>query len=109
MENSTTFFKDQVNLGDLIEYNKDSIVSRTLYQEKGGTITLFFFFLGQKVSEHSAPFDAMLYVLEGNLYFTIEKASHELTTGEFIGVSAGETHGLNAISPTKILLVMMKK
>lgn len=95
-------------LSEMIEYQSGSIVSRTLVEKPGGTVTLFAFDAGQGLSEHTAPFDALLQVLDGELVARVSGHEYSLAAGELIIMPAGEPHALKAIARVKILLTMIK-
>ena len=96
------------NLANLIAYQEGSVVSRTLIDKKAGTVTLFAFDEGQGLSEHTAPFDAMVYVLEGSVEVTIAGKPVLLGAGEMTVMPANKTHALAAKSRFKMLLTMIK-
>ncbi len=91
-----------------VEYQKDAVVSRTLLDTKAGTVTLFAFDAGQGLSEHTAPFDAMVQVLDGETEVTIHGETIMVKQGEMIVMPAGKPHALRAIKRFKMLLVMIK-
>ncbi len=95
-------------LGDLVGYQDGAVVSRTLIDEDTGTVTLFAFDEGEGLSEHTAPYDAMVYVLEGSASITIAGKSFDLREGEMIIMPAGEPHSVKSISRLKMLLVMIR-
>jgi quercetin dioxygenase-like cupin family protein len=97
-----------MKLADMVDYQDSSVVSRTLIDKKTGTITLFSFAEGQGLSEHTAPFDAMVYLLDGNAEITISGKSFHLMTGEMIIMPAGKPHALKAIKQFKMMLVMVR-
>jgi len=96
------------NLTDLISYQEGSVVSRTLIDKKTGTVTLFAFDENQGLSEHTAPFDAMLYVLEGEVAVTVAGNFLSLKQGEATLLPANQPHALAAKTPFKMLLTMIK-
>jgi quercetin dioxygenase-like cupin family protein len=96
------------SLEGLVQVQPDAIVSRTLIDRKAGTVTLFAFDAGQSLSEHTAPFDALVLSLEGEAEVTISGASSCLRKGEMIVLPANEPHSLQARSPFKMLLVMIR-
>jgi quercetin dioxygenase-like cupin family protein len=99
----------QVNrLSDMVEYQAGAVVSRTLIDKKTGTLTLFSFDAGQGLSEHTAPFDALVYLLDGEAEVTISGKPFRLQTGEMIIMPAGEPHALKAIKRFKMMLVMVR-
>jgi len=93
---------------DLVAYQSGSIVSRTLIDRPTGTVTLFAFDAGQELSEHTTPFDAMVYLLDGQMEITISGEPLELTAGQTVIMPAGEPHALKAEAPSKMLLVMVR-
>lgn len=99
----------QVNrLVDMINYQTGSVVSRTLIDHKTGTVTLFAFDKGQGLSEHTAPYDAMVNVLEGRVKITISGKPYELSEGEMIIMPANEPHALEGIEQFKMMLTMIR-
>ncbi len=95
-------------LEDLIEYQEGSVVSRTLIDKKAGTITLFAFDEGQGLSEHTAPYDAMVFVLEGEVTVAIAGEPVELKRGEMTIMPANKPHALAAKTRFKMMLTMIK-
>lgn len=93
---------------ELIDYQEGSIVSRTIIDKKTGTVTLFAFDQNQGLSEHTVPFDALVYVLEGEVNITISGKPLKLTQGEMTIMPANEPHALTAITRFKMLLTMIK-
>ncbi len=96
------------NLQDLIEYQEGAVVSRTIIDKTAGTVTLFAFDENQGLSEHTAPYDAMVYVLEGEVEVTISGKSVALKKGEMTIMPANEPHALTAKTKFKMLLTMIK-
>jgi quercetin dioxygenase-like cupin family protein len=97
-----------VALLDWIAYQEGAVVSRTLVQREKGTITLFAFDAGQGLSEHTAPFDALVHVLEGEAEITISGRPLRARAGELVLMPASEPHALRAISRFKMLLTMIR-
>jgi len=95
-------------LAELIDYQTGAVVSRTLIKKPTGTVTLFAFDTGEGLSEHSAPFDAMVWVLDGKAEITIAGKPHRLTAGEMIVMPANQPHALKAVERFKMLLVMIR-
>lgn len=95
-------------LADLIEYQDDSVVSRTLIDKEAGTVTLFAFDEGQGLSEHTAPYDAMVHVIEGDVKVTISGKTIIVKQGEVIIMPANQPHALSSIIRFKMLLTMIK-
>jgi len=97
------------SLDGLIDYQKKSVVSRTLIDKRTGTITLFAFDEGEGLSEHTAPYDALVYVYDGRAGITISGEHYEVGAGETIIMPADEPHALRALSPFKMMLVMIRE
>ena len=97
-----------INFKKDIEYASNSVVSKRVLEQKTGNITLFSFDKGQKLSEHSAPFDAMVQVVEGQVEITIDKKPYLLKEGETIIMPANIPHALLAVEKFKMLLTMIK-
>lgn len=96
-------------LDKLLVYVTDSVVSRTIMKGKAGTVTLFAFDKGQELSEHSAPFDAMVQVLDGEVTLTIGGKPITATTGETVIMPADIPHGVYATTQFKMLLTMIRE
>jgi len=97
-----------LDLADSIEYSTDSVVSRTLIENKAGTITLFAFDAGQGLSEHSAPFDAVVQVLDGETELTIGGEKVNATSGQMVVMPANVPHAVQARQKFKMLLTMLQ-
>ncbi len=97
-----------VNLAGLVNYQAGSVVSRTIVNQKTGTVTLFAFDKGQSLSEHTVPFDAMVYVSEGEAEVVVSGEPSRLKAGEMIIMPANQPHSLKAVKKFKMLLVMIK-
>ena len=95
-------------LENLVDYQDNSIVSRVIISKDTGTVTLFAFDSGQELSEHSAPFDALLYLLDGEAQITISGKVHHLIAGDMIIMPANQPHALKSTKKSKIMLVMIK-
>jgi quercetin dioxygenase-like cupin family protein len=95
-------------LADMIDYQQGSVVSREILKKGTGTVTLFAFDEGQGLSEHTAPFDALVYLVDGEAEITISGKSHRVRQGEMIIMPANEPHALNAGTKFKMLLVMIR-
>jgi len=96
------------NLENLIAYQQDSVVSKTIIGKKTGTVTLFAFDKGQGLSEHTAPFEAIVYLVDGEAEITIDEKPHVVKKGEMIILPANIPHALNSITSFKMLLIMIK-
>ncbi len=99
---------EPINLKDYIEYSTGSVVSKTLKENKAGTITLFAFDAGQGLNEHSAPFDAVVQVIDGEGRFIIGGEEHDLTAGQLIIMPANVPHAVRAKQRFKMLLTMLR-
>lgn len=95
-------------LENLVDYQDNSIVSRVIISKDTGTVTLFAFDSGQELSEHSAPFDALMYLLDGEAQITISGKVSHLIGGDMIIMPANQPHALKSLKKTKIILVMIK-
>ena len=96
------------SLVDMINYQKDSVVSKTILEKKTGTVTLFAFDQGQGLSEHTAPFDALVQVLDGEVEIKISGEPNHLQQGDMIIMPANKSHALAAIKKFKMLLTMIR-
>jgi quercetin dioxygenase-like cupin family protein len=97
-----------IDLVGLVEYQPGAVVSRTLIAKRAGTVTVFAFARGQGLSTHSAPFDALVQVLEGEARITIAGRARRVRAGEIIVMPADVPHALKAVQPFKMALVMIK-
>ncbi len=97
-----------LGLKDLVDYQDGTVVSRTLIDKPTGTVTLFSFDAGQGLSEHTAPFDAMVNVVDGEAEVMISGEPHTVTEGEMIIMPANKPHALRANKPFKMLLVLVR-
>jgi quercetin dioxygenase-like cupin family protein len=96
------------NLANLVDYQKDAVVSKTIVAKKTGTVTLFAFDQQQGLSEHSAPYDAIVYILDRSATVTINGKDHITSKGEMIILPANVPHALQAKEKFKMLLIMIK-
>ena len=96
-------------LKDLINYQKGSVVSKTLIEKKKGTVTLFAFDKDQGLSEHTAPFDAMVTILDGVSEITIDGKVKNVEFGESVIMPANKPHSLKAKEQFKMLLIMIRE
>jgi quercetin dioxygenase-like cupin family protein len=97
-----------LTLNKIVEYQDGTIVSKTIINKQTGTITLFAFDENQGLSEHSAPFDAIVSVLDGEVEITISGEIFHLNAGEMIIMPANEPHAVRAIKKFKMMLTMIK-
>ncbi len=91
------------------EYQADAVVSRTVIKKNAGTVTLFAFDKDQGLSTHSAPYDAMVWILDGAVRITIDEKELQAKTGDMVIMPANRPHALNATEPFKMALVMVKE
>ena len=95
-------------LADLVPYQEGSVVSRTVIKRPTGTVTLFAFDAGEGLSEHTAPFDALVQVFDGEAEVRIDGAPYRVAAGEMLVMPAGHPHALRALSRFKMMLVMVR-
>ncbi|MDA4124121.1 MAG: cupin domain-containing protein [Thaumarchaeota archaeon] len=96
------------NVASLVSYQPGSVVSRTIISNSAGTVTLFAFDEGEGLSEHVAPYDALLHLLEGEAEVTISGKMNRLDQGEAIVLPAGKPHAVKASKRFKMLLTMIR-
>ena len=106
--NNEKLIGQAVKLIGLIEYQEGSVVSRTLIDKKTGTVTLFEFDEGQGLSEHTAPFDALVCVIEGEAEITISGNPLCVREGEMVIMPANKPHALKAVKKFKMILTMIR-
>lgn len=94
--------------GELVDYQPDAVVSRTLIDKAGSTVTVFAFDAGQGLSEHTSPFDALIEVVEGEAEITVSGTPHHLRAGQMIIMTALEPHAVKALTRLKLLLVLSR-
>jgi quercetin dioxygenase-like cupin family protein len=97
-----------IKMVSLAEYQEGSVVSRTLIDKKAGTVTFFAFDEGQGLSEHVAPYDALVSVLDGEAEAAISEKIYRIKEGEMIILPANKSHSLKAIKKFKMMLIMIK-
>ncbi len=96
------------DLISLINYQNDSVVSKEVIRKDKGTVTLFAFAQGQGLSEHTAPFDALVYIIDGKAEIMISGQPHQLKAGQMIIMPANKPHALKAVERFKMMLVMIR-
>ncbi len=99
---------EPIRLADLVGYSEGSVVSRTIAQSQAGTLTVFAFDAGQELSEHTAPFDAYVQVLDGEVELTISGEPTIAQAGETVRMPADIPHAVRADSRFKMLLIMIR-
>jgi quercetin dioxygenase-like cupin family protein len=105
---SKSEFSQPTKTVDLIGYQEGSVVSRTIVDKKAGTVTLFAFDKNQGLSEHTAPYDALVHTLDGQAEITIAGRSVVVQAGDIVVLPANKPHALRAIEKFKMLLVMIR-
>ncbi len=96
------------NLNELVDYQEGAVVSKEILKKESGTVTLFAFDQGQGLSEHTAPFDALVNVIDGKANIIISGQANQVSAGEMIIMPADEPHALKADERFKMMLVMLK-
>jgi quercetin dioxygenase-like cupin family protein len=97
-----------MKISEMIDYQEGSIVSRTLIDKGTGTVTMFAFAQGQGLSEHTAPFDAMVNIIDGAAEIMISGKKYNVNSGELIIMPANQPHALNANERFKMVLTMIR-
>jgi quercetin dioxygenase-like cupin family protein len=95
-------------LVELVDYQKGSVVSRAIIDKKAGTVTLFAFDEGEGLSEHTAPFDALVYLVDGEAEVVISGKPVLLKEGEMVVMPANKPHALRAVKRFKMVLTMIR-
>ena len=98
-----------LNLTEMVNYQTGSVVSRQITKADGGNVTLFAFDKGQELSEHTAPFDALVHIVEGEAEIIISGKSFHLKNGDAIIMPANEPHAVKATGQFKMLLTMIRQ
>lgn len=102
------FAGQPAGLADLADYQEDSVVSRTIMDKEAGTVTFFAFDEGQGLTEHTVPFDALVYLIDGQAEIVISGESFHLKEGEMIIMPANRPHALKATRKFKMILTMIR-
>jgi quercetin dioxygenase-like cupin family protein len=97
-----------IRLEQMVDYSAGSVISKTLLKNSAGNLTLFSFDKGEGLSEHTAPFDAVVEILDGEAEITIGGKTIKATTGEHVLMPANVPHALSALSRFKMLLIMIR-
>ena len=108
MERSIFEHSNVFRFSENVEYSADGIISKRIIDRPAGTVTLFSFDKGQRLSTHSAPYDAMVQVVEGKAEIVINEQPFTLGTGDSIIMPAGIPHAVNAVERFKMILTMIK-
>jgi quercetin dioxygenase-like cupin family protein len=107
-EESTPGLGQEVRAASLVGVQSGAVVSRELISKPQGTVTVFAFDEGQGLSEHTAPFDALVYALEGQVRIMLGGVAHDVAEGDLIIMPANVPHALTALTPFKMMLVMIR-
>lgn len=107
-KNMESLVSQVLDFKELIDYQDGSVVSRELLTKKTGNITLFAFDRGQGLSEHTAPFDATVFCIEGEVEITISGKPYRVKAGEMLIMPANQPHSLQAVERFKMLLTMIR-
>jgi len=102
------FLAEPLKLKSLVAYQKHSVVSKQILNKRTGSLTLFAFAKGEGLSEHTAPYDASVMILDGNARVVIGGKARKLKKGEMVIMPAGVPHSLKAAEPFKMLLIMIR-
>ena len=97
-----------INVEELLDYQEGAVVSREIIRKETGTVTIFAFDKGEGLSEHSAPFDAMVQIIDGKAEITISGEKNTLQRGDMIIMPANEPHALLALERYKMILTMIR-
>lgn len=106
--NNTNLLASVLNFKSLADYQDGAVVSKEILKKETGTVTLFAFDKDQGLSEHTAPFDALVSILDGKAEIIISGKSHHVNEGESIIMPANEPHALKAIERFKMMLIMIR-
>ena len=107
-QNDTKLMTQVLSAAGLVEYQEGSVVSREILKKGTGTVTVFAFDAGQGLSEHTAPFDAMVHVLDGEAEITIAGTARKVSAGDIIIMPANQPHALSAVQRFKMMLIMIR-
>ncbi|MFH2138588.1 MAG: cupin domain-containing protein [Candidatus Omnitrophota bacterium] len=97
-----------INLADCVSYQKGAVVSKTLIDKKIGTVTVFAFDQGQGLSEHTAPYDATVSVIDGEAEIVIDGSAYNVKAGEMVSMPANKPHSVKAVVKFKMMLIMIR-
>jgi quercetin dioxygenase-like cupin family protein len=101
-------FEGVVPLAEIVQYQPGAVVSRTLLKRPSGTVTAFAFDQDEGLSEHTAAFDALVLMIEGESEVSLSGVRHRLSEGHLLRLPAGQPHALKALTRFKMLLIMIK-
>ncbi len=107
-EESRPGLGQEVKVTSLVDVQPGAVVSREVISKPQGTVSIFAFDKGEGLSEHTAPFDALVYALEGTVRITLGGVAHDVSEGQMIIMPAGIPHALSALTPFKMMLVLVR-
>ena len=108
MNDTRELFGKALDVAGLVDYQNGAVVSKTVVKKETGTVTLFAFDKGQGLSEHTAPFDALVFIVDGKAHVTIADEICIAKSGEMVIMPANKPHALHAAERFKMMLVMIK-
>ena len=97
-----------IAMAALVEYQPGAVVSRTLVKKSSGTVTAFAFDAGEGLSEHTSPYDALVLMIEGDAEISIAGTTHAVGAGKLLRLPASQPHAVKALTPIKMILVMIR-
>jgi quercetin dioxygenase-like cupin family protein len=97
-----------IALSALLDYQAGAVVSRTLVKKEAGTVTAFAFDAGEGLSEHTAPFEALVVMIDGEAEISIAGTPHRVTAGQLLRLPAAKPHAVKAVTRFKMLLIMIR-
>lgn len=106
--NAATELEGAIAQSALVQYQPGAVVSRTLIKKEAGTVTVFAFDAGEGLCEHTAPFDALVLMVEGESEIFIAGTRHRLTAGHLLRLPAGQPHAVKAVTRFKMILIMIR-
>lgn len=107
--NDPTELTEVIRAAGLVDIQPGGVVSHTIVKKKTGTVTVFAFDAGEGLSEHTTPFEALVMNLEGEAEISIAGISHRVKTGDLLKLPAGQPHAVKAVTPFKMLLIMIRE
>jgi quercetin dioxygenase-like cupin family protein len=108
MDPKTGELEGVVALTALVDYQPGAVVSRTLVKKSAGTVTAFAFDAGEGLSEHTAPYDALALIVEGDAEISIAGTAHRVGSGQLLRLPAQQPHAVKALTRIKMILVMIR-
>jgi quercetin dioxygenase-like cupin family protein len=106
--NTGSELKGVTTLSALVQYQPGAVVSRVVLRDRGGNVTAFAFDVGQALSEHTTPFEALLLVIDGEAEILVADTVHRVSAGELVRLPGGKPHAVKALTRAKMILVMLR-